>query len=74
MSHYIKAELNFKSLSFSAEEGEFIDLNAKANFPVLGKRLGKQMKHFANQIANLTPNDIDKLQRDGHLDIDEQRF
>ncbi|NIY92144.1 isoleucine--tRNA ligase [Vibrio diazotrophicus] len=74
LSDYIKAELNFKSLSFSTEEGKFIDLYAKANFPVLGKRLGKQMKHYANLIAKLAPTDIDQLQQVGFLEIDGQRF
>ncbi|EMW8926594.1 MULTISPECIES: isoleucine--tRNA ligase [Morganellaceae] len=74
LSDYIKAELNFKSLSFSTEEGKFIDLYAKANYPALGKRLGKQMKHYANLIANLVPTDIDQLQQVGFLDIDGQRF
>jgi isoleucyl-tRNA synthetase len=74
LSDYIKAELNFKSLSFSTDEGKFIDLYAKANFIALGKRLGKQMKHYANLIANLSPTEIDHLQQTGFLDIDGQRF
>lgn len=74
LSDYIKAELNFKSLSFSTNEGKFIDLYAKANFPLLGKRLGKQMKHYASLIAALTPTDIDRLQQYGSLEIDGRSF
>lgn len=53
LSDYIKAELNFKSLNFSTEEGNFIDLYAKANFPALGKRLGKHVKHYAALLLTL---------------------
>ncbi len=74
LSNYIKTELNFKSLSFSTDEGKFIELYAKANFPLLGKRLGKNMKYYANLIANLAPTDIDQLQQYGYLEIDGQRF
>jgi isoleucyl-tRNA synthetase len=74
LSGYIRSELNIKTLGFSTDEGRFIDLYAKANFPVLGKRLGKQMKHFARLIANLTAAEIEQLQQQGHLVIDGQRF
>ncbi|WDF91125.1 isoleucine--tRNA ligase [Aeromonas hydrophila] len=74
LESYIKSELNIKSLSFSTEESQFIELYAKANFPVLGKRLGKDMKHFAKLLANLTEENIEKLQQQGHLEIDGQSF
>ncbi|GLQ74363.1 isoleucine--tRNA ligase [Vibrio penaeicida] len=74
LAGYIKSELNIKTLEFSTEENQFIDLYAKANFPVLGKRLGKQMKHFASLIDQLTADDIDRLQQQGQIDIDGQSF
>lgn len=74
LENYIKSELNIKSLDFSTEEGQFIDLYTKANFPVLGKRLGKGMKHFANLIANLTEKEIEQLQQQGQLEVDGQSF
>ncbi|MCE0556725.1 isoleucine--tRNA ligase [Motilimonas sp. E26] len=74
LSSYIKSELNIKTLSFSTDESQFIDLYAKANFPMLGKRLGKQMKHYASLIANLTAQDIDQLQQQGQFEVDGQRF
>lgn len=41
---------------------------------MLGKRLGKQMKHFASLIDQLTADDIDRLQQQGQIDIDGQSF
>ncbi|WP_087021056.1 isoleucine--tRNA ligase [Thaumasiovibrio subtropicus] len=74
LSNYIESELNIKALSFSTEENQFIDLYAKANFPILGKRLGKQMKHFANLIANLNADQIDQLQNQGTITLDGETF
>ncbi|WP_157490680.1 DUF5915 domain-containing protein [Enterovibrio coralii] len=74
LAAYIESELNIKTLDFSVEENQFIDLYAKANFPLLGKRLGKEMKHFAAAIAKMTAEDIDTLQRNGAFEIDGQQF
>ncbi len=74
LADYIKSELNIKTLDFSTEEAQFIDLYAKANFPVLGKRLGKQMKHFAALIAKLSADDINRLQEEGSIELDGERF
>ncbi|MFD2176143.1 isoleucine--tRNA ligase [Veronia pacifica] len=74
LADYIKAELNIKTLDFSTEEDQFIDLYARANFQLLGKRLGKQMKHFASLIANLTAEEIDHLQTNEEIQLDGESF
>lgn len=74
LADYIQSELNIKTLDFSCQESQFIDLYTKANFPVLGQRLGKRMKHFASLIANLTAEDINVLQEQGSIDIDGECF
>ncbi|EJL6393379.1 isoleucine--tRNA ligase [Vibrio navarrensis] len=74
LTSYIQSELNIKTLEFSSHESQFIDLYAKANFPALGQRLGKQMKHFANLIAQLGEDEINLLQQDGQIVIDGQCF
>ncbi len=46
-------ELNVKKVEIVADEGELVTRSAKANFKVLGKKLGKNMKEAANIIAGL---------------------
>lgn len=74
LSHHIQSELNIKTLDFSPQESQFIELYAKANFSVLGQRLGKQMKHFAHLISHLGESEIHQLQQQGELFIDGQCF
>lgn len=50
---YIAAELNVKEITYDADEGAYIELVTKPNFPVLGKRLGKRMKEFQKEILAL---------------------
>ena len=64
---YIKSELNVKTLNYSTAEDEFINLYAKPNSPVLGKRFGKEFKtSFKNLIENLTVQQL-KLLQDSRL-------
>lgn len=42
--HLIAEELNVKNVEFGADEKQFVQLKAKPNFRVLGKKVGKLMK------------------------------
>jgi isoleucyl-tRNA synthetase len=42
--HLIAEELNVKNVIFSHDESRFVNLKAKPNFRVLGKKVGKLMK------------------------------
>lgn len=42
--HLIADELNVKSINFASDESLFVNLKAKPNFRVLGKKVGKLMK------------------------------
>ncbi len=74
LAGYIRAELNIKQLTFSTAESDFFDLSAKANFALLGKRLGKQMKAVASQIAAISPAQMARLRQQGQLQLGEQLF
>jgi isoleucyl-tRNA synthetase len=74
LAGYIRAELNIKQLTFSTAESDFFDLSAKANFALLGKRLGKQMKTVASQIAAISPAQMAQLRQQGQLQLGEQLF
>ena len=62
MAPVIAEELNVKAVEFAADESRFVTLSAKANFKVLGKKLGPRMKAAAAAIAALPAAEIAKLQ------------
>ena len=74
LENYILSELNVKKLIYSTDENKYIDLYAKPNSPVLGKRLGAQFKFFKEKIENLSPDEIYKLQEDEGVKIENEWF
>ncbi|MDH3642550.1 MAG: isoleucine--tRNA ligase [Gammaproteobacteria bacterium] len=74
LEDYVKKELNVQSVSYDADEGAHIEVVAKPNFPVLGKRLGKRMKEFQQHIQRLTSEQIGTLQSEGELEIEGEVF
>jgi isoleucyl-tRNA synthetase len=74
LEDYVKSELNVLEVRYESDEGAFIELVAKPNFPVLGKRLGKRMKAFQGLIGALTGEQIASLQADGEIELDGETF
>ena len=62
MASVVAEELNVKSVEFAEDESRFVSLSAKANFKVLGKKLGPRMKAAAAAIAALPAADLAALQ------------
>lgn len=60
---YFVDELNFRSVKYDSNEDQFVQITAKANFPVLGKRLGPKMKSVAAGIQALSLEGILKLEK-----------
>jgi len=58
MEDILREELNVKSIIFRDNEEELVEYSAKANFRVLGKELGKDMKAAAAVIEKLAPAQI----------------
>ncbi|MPN11403.1 Isoleucine--tRNA ligase [bioreactor metagenome] len=54
----VAEELNVKSVEFCDDEEELVKRSAKANFKVLGARLGKNMKEAAAKIQTLSGREI----------------
>jgi isoleucyl-tRNA synthetase len=75
MADLIKEELNVKSVIFRDNEEELVEYRAKANFRVLGKKLGKDMKAAAARIEVLGPEEIRALLSGNviTLDVDGRR-
>lgn len=59
---YFKDELNIEKIEYDAQEDHYIQITAKANFPILGKRLGAKMKSVAAAIQKLSLAEIMKLE------------
>ena len=57
----IKAETNVKEIDILGAENDFIKRKAKANFKILGKKLGPKMKWAADAIALFDSNTIDQV-------------
>ena len=74
LQDYVRSELNVKEVRYERDESRYIDLYAKPNFPVLGKRLGKRMKAFQRRIAALTPAEIGDFQEAGTVELDGETF
>ena len=57
-SDIIAEELNVKNVEISADESGLVSYSAKANFKVLGSRLGKSMKEVASLIQSFSSDEI----------------
>ena len=74
LESYVARELNVKEVAYDDDEAAWIRLYARPNFPLLGRRLGKRMKRFQPLIAALDGDAIDRLQRDGQVELDGEVF
>ncbi len=69
---YFVDELNFRTVVYDPNEDNYIAVTAKANFPVLGKRLGPKMKAVGGAIMKLPLSDILKLERGETLTVEAE--
>jgi isoleucyl-tRNA synthetase len=70
MADIIREELNVKELIFSDNEEALVEYEVKANFRVLGKELGKDMKAAAACIEKLSHEEIMSVIEGAALSID----
>ena len=66
---YFKDELNIRKIDYVINEDDFVSVSAKANFPVLGKRVGPKMKEVAAQISKLEIGDLLRLESGEKLKV-----
>ena len=71
---YVRDELNVREVRYSCDEGGYIDLAAKPNFSLLGKRLGKNMRDYQKKIGAMTFEEISSFQQSGEIRIEEEVF
>ena len=70
MIDIIREELNVKEVVFSDNEEALVEYEVKANFRVLGKELGKDMKIAAAKIEALSSAEIKSIVEGAALSID----
>ncbi|MFO8065552.1 MAG: isoleucine--tRNA ligase [Spirochaetia bacterium] len=70
MEDIIRDELNVKEVVFRENEEELVEFQAKPNYRVLGKELGKDMKKAEEKIGALTAHEIQSLMDGTTLNID----
>jgi isoleucyl-tRNA synthetase len=70
MEDIVREELNVKEVIFRENEEELVEYSAKANFRVLGKSLGKNMKAAASRIETLTMQEVQSLIEGATLSLD----
>ncbi|MEO5675874.1 MAG: isoleucine--tRNA ligase [Chitinophagales bacterium] len=63
----ILSEVNIKELDFISETSDFVKRNIKANYKILGQRLGKKMKIVAERLINISDEEKSNLIRSGSL-------
>ena len=71
---YLKAELNVKNIEYSTCEEDYIQLYAKPNLPVLGKRLGKRLGQYLPLIKNLSSEDLQAFEQSGKIELNGECF
>jgi isoleucyl-tRNA synthetase len=65
----IKSEVNVKEIEYLDNENSFIKKKIKPNYVALGKKLGSRMKAVAAVIAELSQEDIGKLEKEGSISL-----
>jgi len=70
MEDIIREELNVKNVIFRDNEEDLVEYEAKANFRVLGKELGKDMKAASEKIASLNHAEIQRILEGATLSIE----
>jgi isoleucyl-tRNA synthetase len=70
MAEIIREELNVKNVGFRDNEEDLVEYQARANFRVLGKELGKDMKAAASRIEALSQSEIQGILEGATLSID----
>lgn len=70
----IKKELNVKEIIYCNDEDKYIELYAKPNSPVLGKRLQQKFSIYRKLIESLPGKVIRALEDDGAIELQGEKF
>ena len=73
LGELITDELNVKSVEISRDEKDLVELSAKANFKLLGRRMGKKMKSVSQAIAAMSPDQIRDYLQQGSIELEVEQ-
>jgi isoleucyl-tRNA synthetase len=65
----IAEELNVKNISITLNDSELVKISAKANFKILGPRIGQKMKEVSAKIAKFQPEAIRPIENGESIEI-----
>ena len=68
-SHIILEEVNIKSIEFVRDDSHIVHKTVKPVFPVLGKKVGRDMKEIAKLVPNLDQQAISAFEATGVAEI-----
>jgi isoleucyl-tRNA synthetase len=69
VKNIILDEVNVKGIEYVKDDSGIVHKSAKANFPVLGKKIGGLMKATSAKIQALTSEEITKFEHQGSLTV-----
>ncbi len=69
VKNIILDEVNVKAIEYVKDDSGIVHKSAKANFPVLGKKIGGLMKATAARIGVLTSEEITKFEQQGSFAV-----
>ncbi len=70
MADVIKEEINVKKIVLESDQSSIVTKKAKPNFKTLGPKFGKSVQTVANRVREMSPAEINRLQKEGSLTVD----
>ena len=74
LESYIKSELNIKEVVYDSVEENFVNLYARPNSQILGKKLGKDFVKFKKLIEALSFEEVKRIEKYGEITLLDQVF
>jgi len=69
VQHIILEEVNVKEIQFVDDDSGIVHKTAKPNYPLLGKKLGPNMKAVASQVQSFSTEQISEFERLGQVTV-----
>lgn len=69
VQHIILEEVNVKEIQFVEDDSGIVQKSAKPNYPLLGKKLGPNMKAVASQVQLFSTDQITEYERLGRITV-----
>ena len=71
---YIAKELNVKSVVYDTDEASYVQLQAKPNFSLVGRRLGRRVGELARELNGLSREALSEFEQRGEIELLGEMF